>query len=138
MIMLAQTDLIPGWFTLLLQGGSFAVIVYLIVWGRKELAIERKAELDAFVAEAKEQRKDFKGSLDAVTTTFKLEAAAERAACEKHFTTLAETMGHGNDATIQAIKTMAEQVQQHALRNQQWSELLRAEIAKREAKGGNP
>lgn len=124
------------WFTLILQGGSFAVLVYLIVIGvpkwRLEIAAERKAELDVYVADSKEQRKEFTAALASATSTFKAEAVAERLACEHHFATLADAMGKGNDATIQAVRTMLEQVHQHAQRNQQWSAMLAEQVKKTE------
>lgn len=120
---LAQTDGLPGWFALILQGGSFAVLVFLMLFGlpklRREIAEEQRNERD-----------DFKTTLRNISETFKAEAAAERAACEKHFDTLAHAMGRGNEATIQAVKTMAEQIHSHAERNRQWSAVLQAEIAK--------
>lgn len=133
----ADPDLTPAWFALLLQGGSFAVLVYMIVWGvpklRKEIASERKVELDNYLTDSRNQRVEFKDALEKSQIVFKQESAAERAACEKHFATLAEAMGKGNEATITAVRTMAEQVQSHAARNQQWSQLLQAEVERTKA-----
>jgi hypothetical protein len=72
-------------FNLVLQGGSFAVVTYLMLWGlprlRQEIAKESKVERD-----------DFKMSLEILTSTFKDEMKAERVACEARFDKLAETI----------------------------------------------
>lgn len=171
------------WFNVILQGGSFALIAWIVVYGawkwRNDNAADRAKDVAQFtkelgdhrvqhLADSKEsreayiantdsqreeyktdladQRKESKANMDLVLATFKselaaerasrekaletfkAESAAERAACEKHFETLANAVGKGNEATIQAVKTMAEQIQQHALRNQQWASVLQEAV----------
>ena len=72
------------------------------------------------------QRKEFTDALNSIAVLFKAEAASERQACEKHFSTLAETMNR-------AFETLGKQLSEHSLRNQQWLETLRSEINSRRA-----
>lgn len=102
---------------------------------RKEAADERVETLKLLAAKdvrLDEQRKEFTGALNQISDTFRKEAAAERIACEKHFGALADAMNKGNAALMEAFRTMGDQVQSHAVRNVQWSEMLKAEVAKAE------
>ncbi len=129
-------EIMPGWFSLLIQSGSFGVIVYFLVYAlpkmRREIADERRQELDTFREDVTSQRQDFTRSLDGMSGTFREESRAERLACEKHFSTLAESNRAGSETTVQAIKAMSEQVtknaeqtQRHSERNQQMIDLMR-------------
>ena len=148
-------DAVPSWFLVIIQGGSFALLAWILIYGIPKLnermssdrqkaeeiaAGERKLIIDGVSAERKLasderriERKEFMDALDKMSATFRTEAAAERMACEKHFETLANAMKSGNDATMTAVKASAEQIQQHALRNQQWAKLLEAEAEKTKA-----
>lgn len=74
---LAQVDAPPppGWVSILIQGGSFAVLTYLIVWGLPR-------SLDAIHGERKAERTDFAASLRTVTGSARVEAEAIRAAAK--------------------------------------------------------
>lgn len=74
-----------------------------------------------------DQRKEFTATLSSMMTSFRAEASAERAACEKHFGTLAESMN-------KAFSTLGEQLSSHSQRNQQWLELLKTEVDKAKAR----
>lgn len=86
---------------------------------------QQKELLAAKDAQLKEQQKEFAAAVNTLVTTFKAESAAERAACDKHFSTLADSINA-------AFRTMGSQMQSHSERNQQWLELLRKEIESRQ------
>lgn len=88
---------------------------------------------EAFRAELAEMRKTFERDSAANRETFKAETLAERQACDKHFETLAGAVAKGNEATIQAVKAIAEQSHNHSVRTQQQTELYKQEIARLEA-----
>lgn len=90
MPILAQEMLtVPPWLSPLLQGGSFAVLVFLLVWAlpqlRREIRKEHKEDMDQLEAARAAERADFTSSLRGVTVAFKEEATAERHLCEKQF-----------------------------------------------------
>lgn len=95
--------------------------------------------------DAKEQRIEtvFKDSLNLITSTFRADSQAtreaadrnltlEREACERHFNTLTTAVEKSSEATILAIRTSAEQINAHQLRNEQWGKLLAAEVKRAE------
>lgn len=138
------TDALPAWFPLLVQGGSFMLLAFLLIYGlpwlHRQIAKDHKEEradfarsLTKLVDDAREQRTLFMTALDKITDVFKAETSAERATCERHFDALAAAMRSGNEATVASMRASVEQVQQHAIRNQQWSDLLRRESEKVEA-----
>lgn len=124
-LLLQAFDAIPSWFPLLVQGGSFAVIVYLLMFGlpklRKEVAEERKQDQVVFAA-----------AIDKVVATFDAELKGERAFCDKHFTALADAVERGSKATMEMVKVVSEQMDSHSRRSEQWVELLRSEIGRRD------
>jgi len=74
------------------------------------------------------QRKEFGESLVTVTKAFEAETLAERAACEKHFATLAASMNTAFTTLGEQLKAHSEQLQRHSERNQQWIDLLKRDI----------
>ncbi len=155
-------------FQILLNGGSFAALLYLILVQnpkqekehrseivrvqdehRVELVRIQQGEREAFaellkamkaessgafkalVVEYREGRQEYLASLREMTTVYRQEASDERVSCEKHFSSLAVAMSKGNDAltrsneaTVQSVRALADQQQAHALRNQQWVEVV--------------
>ena len=121
-----------SWFSLVLQGGSFAVLVYLFLVGlpkmRKEVADEHRKDLDEYRVDLaefrkteREQRETFTTAIGSVvqghkddsvliTSTFKGEMVAERIACDRHIATLADAVKSGNDSTMKAMSANMEAV----------------------------
>jgi hypothetical protein len=107
-----------GWAGTGLLGAVLAWLLFIHLPNKDKLltaSIEKKDE------QIDEQRKEFTASLAVMMMNFRQEAAAERAACEKHFSTLADSINS-------AFKTIGDQVNNHAMRNQQYLELLKKEI----------
>jgi hypothetical protein len=157
-MILAQGDPTVGVLNLVVQGGSFALLAFLVIYGlpqwhtkitatqQKEredfikalneerveataaLAEKRKEFLDA----QKDQRNEFIGAITRLADTFREESTDGRLACDKHFETLAATIAKGHESMMAAFKAMTEQVQSHALRNHQWAEMLKHEVQERE------
>ena len=161
----------PVWLSLVLQGGSFMVLVYLFIIVipkmRKEIETERQADIKVWTDQvavyradsdkhraenmtreqereksAREERTGFVAALTRLTDNFRAEVEAirkagqdalkdERIVCEKHFSTLADAMSKGNETTIQAVKTISDQAQQHAIRSQQWVEMMKQELERK-------
>lgn len=112
---LAQTDPLSGGAGWVGAGLLGAVLAWLLL---KHLP-EKDRQIERII--------DKHDATEAVlTATFKAEMSAERSSCEKHFASLAEAMSKGSESTLAAFKTLADQIQSHAERNQQWSDLLRA------------
>lgn len=144
--LIAQTptpiDPAPGWFSLVLNGGAFGLVVFMIVVLmprlRKEVATEREKDLDKFSTELKAQRGEYTASLKEIAADFRSESKAQREACEKEFTTLADSINNGNQVVIETVKTLyqqlqasSEQLQRHSERNQQFLEIMKAEVRER-------
>lgn len=151
-----SVDPAPSWFLVILQGGSFAVLVYLLVVGlpkyqqsqdeartreREDFGKHLNQQRNEFLAalaersekastERRNERADYMTTIRDLTNTFRDESKAERSACEKHFATLADAMAKGNESTMEATRTIFQQMKNHSERNQQWLEVLRAELRK--------
>lgn len=67
------------------------------------------------------QQKEYTTTLREMMKEFRNESALERAACERHFGTLADTMR-------QSFDTIGKQLHTHSERNQQWIEMLKGEV----------
>lgn len=154
MLLLAESPEPISLFALLIQGGSFALLAYIIIFGlpalHKMIAAERKEERAdfatslakltdegkeariAFAAGVKEQRTDFAAALTSLSSIFRQEAVAERVACEKHFETLAGVVTKGNEATLSAIMAQLEQRARHQERDDEHATQLKKalEVAK--------
>jgi hypothetical protein len=153
MLVFAQVPAVPpdpfsGWGSLLLQGGAFVLLAYMVIRLApqlfKEMREEREARDTKFATaidnlqnkydERNESitqtiaatSKDANDVIRELSRTFRDEARAERLACESHFSKLAEAMTRGNESNVAAFKTLADSVASHAQRNQQWNDLLRA------------
>lgn len=114
--------------SLIIQGGSFALLTYLLVWGLpsayKRLADDAAVERARASETLRDERKEFSSTIRELTTTFKEEARAERVSCEKHFTTLSESISRSQEVTASTIRTLGDNLQAHSERNRQWTEIL--------------
>lgn len=115
---LAQGDVtVPPWLSPILQGGSFAVLVYLLVYAlpqtRREIRREHKEDLDRVETARTTERAEFRQSLQEVTTSFKAESAAERNLCEKQFAVVNTALVGLANGISQEGDTIVATIRQH-------------------------
>lgn len=146
-MLFGATDMDPQWFSAVIQGGSFALVVVIMVWLlpklRKEISDERNKDLDGFKAHNAHQEERFTSTMATISKAYSddskaqrdahsADMKAEREACDRHFETLASSISKGQDATIKAVQAMTEQGMRHQQRNMEYQEILRREVEKKE------
>lgn len=135
-----------GWLGAGLLGAVLAWLMFKHLPAKDQQVKELIDHLDEVVAkkdeQIDEQRKEFTKAIAEMatasnraiadlTTAFRAEASAERAACERHFGTLATNMNQSLKTLGDQIAAQSRESAAHSQRNQQWIELMKLEIEKR-------